>query len=240
MKEIKTLNELTSFQLEIYNKYESNIEHYNCPSDAFEAGIEAALLTLYPGVNPFSKKENTIDVLKRKGYNVVFENEKGISFVNEDVKLCVIYLKMFDDDLLFYKSPLREALDNKFKFAEKGTICLFENSHEEIEDVEKELFYALRFHVKNIDVIPSSCNKNKKVKFINHSNLGTVNRSKYESFHINPFKPMDGKFAKFYYQFLTELNSSDLDGLVVYPEVLSDEQISWLKYVCNKLYSVKI
>ena len=56
MKDIKTLSDLVKLQLEIYKEYEANIEEYGCPSDAFEAGIEAALLTLYPNIKPFKVK----------------------------------------------------------------------------------------------------------------------------------------------------------------------------------------
>lgn len=238
MKDIKTLDDLTKLQLEIYQEYEGNIQYYDNRNDTFEAGIEAALLTLYPDLKPF--KPDPLKLLKNKGYKVVVETEQGVSLVNEDVKLCVIYLKTFDAELLLFNSPLREPLDKTYNFAEKGTICVFEHSHEDFDDVEKELFYALRVHVSDIDIIPSTPNKNIEVTFKSHTQKNMHVGKKFRGFYLDPFKPMDGKFAKDYYKFLTSLSISNLNGVVVYPEIVSDEQISWLKYVCNKLYTVKI
>lgn len=240
MKDIETLDDLTKLQIEIYEEYKGNIQYYNNCNDAFEAGIEAALLTLYPDLNPF--KPDPLKTLKDKGYKVVVETEQGVSLVNEDVKLCVIYLKTFDEDLLFFNSPLREPLDKTYNFAEKGTICVFEDTYplDVVEDIEEELFYAIRTHISDIGIIPSEVVDTKSVFFTPFTKKHEYTENKYITFKLDPYKPIDGKFAKEYYRFLTNLSKSDLNGLVIYPDILPIEQISWLKYVCNKLYTVKI
>lgn len=172
------------------------------------------------------------------GYVLVHYTEDGMSFVNEDLKTCLITLKNYDKSHLLMDSELRKPLE-KYSFSEKGTICIFTNSVESIEELERNEYHALKVHASHMDCIPSR-KENITVKFspVNSSNefIEAFFNEKV-GYTISPFIKVDGLACQEFYKYLNQAKDGDL---IKYPSILEGSMtLSWFRYIAGKFYNVE-
>jgi len=175
------------------------------------------------------------------GYTTVVESELGISLVNENLSTCVIILDMYDSEQLYKDSELRGPLENKYFFAEKGTICIFSKASEgmTIEEIERDEYHALKVHESHIDCIPSR-KEDITIIFEPISTLNEYNNSilnENVAYVIDPFSKIDGLMSQGFYRYLATAKDGDI---VKYPLIISGMTVSWLRYITQKFYKEEL
>jgi hypothetical protein len=181
------------------------------------------------------------DKLNKIGYTTVVESEAGISLVNENLSTCVIILDVYDPEQLYGDSELREPMEKKYSFAEKGTICVFSKAPEglTIEEIERDEYHALKLHESHIDCIPSRKEDItiifEPVKTLNEYNNSILNEE--VAYVIDPFSKVDGLMSQGFYRYLANAKDGDI---VKYPLIISGMTVSWLRYITQKFYKQEL
>jgi len=173
------------------------------------------------------------------GYTTVVETELGVSMVREDIKQCLIILKEYDEEQVYFSSELREPLEKEYNFANKGTICIF-LSHDPsttIDEIEADVYYALKVHESHIDCIPHR-KEDITITFKPIHTNSDFNESVISTeiaYVINPFQEMNGIMNQDFYLYLANAQDGDV---VKYPMILDGMSLSWFRYVAGKQFNV--
>jgi len=187
--------------------------------------------------------KETADKLINLGYKKVIDTKDGISLVKEDISMCVIIVENYEDHLVYNNSDLREPLENKYPFANKGTMCIFKNPPEgkSISDIEEDPYDAIKIWHKNMKCVPHRKDKDITVEILpiecseDYDNVMDL-RMRGECELIDPFSSVDGKCSQDIYKYLANLKK---DGKIYYPKCLEDNHLGWLRYITNKFYTEK-
>jgi len=146
--------------------------------------------------------------------------------------MCVIFLNKYDEKLTYSNSELRKPLEEKYNFATKGTICVFNIYDGDLDELERDEYHAIKIHSNKLDILPSKLNKQLTITF-----KPTIEGGDKGDYVINPFVKMDGKANISFYEFLSTV---DKNSVVNYPMIIDGMYLSWFRYVSNKIYNVEL
>ena len=164
-----------------------------------------------------------------RGYKLISETDKGVSFANEDTQFGVILLKKYtgihsDED---GSSELHDSLKKLYPFAEKSTVCVMMDAEGDKEKIQRDEYFFSKIFTDRINILPERKDKKKTILFSPMTGITDVG-----DYTVNPFDYFDGLCVTNYLAFLAQAKDR---AVVKYPKIVDRR---YFVYLAQKLYSV--